>query len=238
MAQRKKTVKKSAKNKSVNVVVNVNSHNKKRKIIHPRSTHPTTTFVNPSGNNGFHEHGLTQQLLHHFILNNRQLPKIEHATTDLHKTIDEVKPFAIVSNPGRIAKDDKPLLEPTPMKKRSELLLDEGVKPEILDGSSTPSEADEVISELMRDAKSYSRPRSEVVKKLVKQFDQQSQTNTYYENKHPAAKHHITVNQGLRFLDAKGVAPIDPTSQKKIKAQVLKLGGFQEWANANSSKGR
>ena len=131
MARSKKTIKKSA-NKSVNVVVNVNSHNKKKKITQPRSAHPTI-FVNPSGNTGFSEHGLTQQLLHHFILNNRELPKIEYATTDLHKKVDEPKPFATIRPPSEIVKDDKPLLEPTPMTVAPELPLTDEVKPRILE---------------------------------------------------------------------------------------------------------
>ena len=235
MARSKKTIKKSA-NKSVNVVVNVNSHNKKKKITQPRSAAHPTIFVNPSGNTGFSEHGLTQQLLHHFILNNRELPKIEYATTDLHKKVDEPKPFATIRAPSVIVKDDKPLLEPTPMPKRGELMLTESVKPEILSGASTPSEAKEAISDLMRDARSYySAPPRDLVKKLTKQFEQQSQTDFY---KHPAAKFHVTIPQGLRYLGAKGIMPVDPTSQRKIKKQVVDLGGFQEWMSEKSSKRR
>ena len=70
MARTKKSVVK--KNKSVNVIVQVNSHNKRKTAPKAKTPNHRTIFVNPASNNGFHDNGLTQQLLHHLILRNKE----------------------------------------------------------------------------------------------------------------------------------------------------------------------
>jgi len=142
MPRTKKSVVK--KNKSVNVIVQVNSHNK-RKTAAPKAKTPNhpTIFVNPASNNGFHENALTQKLLHHLILNNKELPKIDHPTTDLHKKPEEVKAFAPTPSVSTIVKDETPLLEPTPMPRMPDLPLTDEVKPTIVARTPLRPEAPE-----------------------------------------------------------------------------------------------
>ena len=225
---RKRVIK--AKKRGVSVTVHVNSHNKRKGgKAAPKPQQSPMIFVNPSANPGFHDNSVVHQLS---MLLHRQMtqepPKLEEMTTNLSKPEPQAK--APLQRPIKGLRMAKPILEPTPMTTRGELILTEGQKPEIMSSrDDTPSEAEEAVKHLTHsDGGTH-------VKNLVSKFEGGSRIVTpevqkQYQKAYKSIpeQHYITAKQGIKFLKSKGIEPIS-VAQPTIKKQIKNAGLMDEY---------